>query len=99
MRNPGITITNPHTGTDTSVPWNGGTGMFGANGTFNGATIKLQHKVGATLIDLGDAASFAATGAVIFTTAAPELNVNVANGSNTQGMKGVVLPVNENKAY
>ena len=78
MRDPGLTFTNPASGSSTAVKWNGGTGMFAVQGTFNNATIKLQHQIGdgasAVWQDIGADATLA-SGSVLFTTSSPALQV------------------------
>ena len=93
----GKTFTNPASDSSTAVDWNGGTGMFAVAGTFSSATVKLQHKIGSTWVDIGSDASFTADGAVIFTTGATELNV--LNSAHTPSVTVTVLPVYENKAF
>ena len=92
----GKTFTDPGSGVSTSVDWNGSTGMFAVQGTFSGATIKLQHKLGGVWQDVGDDATLTASGATLFTTAATALQV--VNSSHTPSVTVVVEPVYENKA-
>ena len=48
----------------------GGKHLFAATGTFGGATIKLQHKVGGSFIDIPNA-SFTTDGSVIVESPLP----------------------------
>lgn len=99
----GKTITNPAQGTFTEIDWNGSTGMFAVAGSnFQSRTVKLQHKIGDTFVDIGSDASFTANGAVLFTTSASKLRVHVDNVSSGSPDLVVVIevkPVVENKAY
>ena len=97
----GKTITNPAQGSNTDIDWNGSTGMFAVGGSnFRSRTVKLQHKIGDTWVDIGAAASLTASGSALFTTASPLIRVNV-NGSGADALVAVVevKPVVENKAY
>ena len=101
MRDPGLTITNPAKGSNTDIAWNGSTGMFAVAGTdFKDQTVKLQHSIGGTFVDVGSDASFTANGAVLFTSASNTLRVNVS-GSGDPALVAVVevKPVADNKAY
>jgi hypothetical protein len=100
----GKTITNPAQATNTEVDWNGSTGMFAVAGSnFQSQTVKLQHKIGDTWVDIGSDASFTANGAVLFTTSASKVRVNVSWDTNSSPPDLVVVievkPVVENKAY
>tara|TARA_B100001123_G_scaffold339756_1_gene384865 strand:- start:207 stop:512 length:306 start_codon:yes stop_codon:yes gene_type:complete len=101
MRNPGKTITNPAQGSNTDIAWNGGTGMFGVAGSnYQSQTIKLQHDIGGTWVDVGSDASFTANGAVLFTTSSTALRVNVSTSGGAALVATVeVKPVYENKAF
>ena len=93
----GKTFTDPGSGTDTAVDWNGSTGMFAVQGSFSGAEIKLQHKLGAVWQDIGADATLTASGSTLFTTAATQLQV--VTGSHTGASVTVTVePVYENKA-
>lgn len=96
----GKTITNPAQGSDTDIDWNGSTGMFAVAGSdLRGTTVKLQHKIGDTWVDVGVDASFTTNGAVLFTTASPLVRVNIS-GAGVDDLVAVVevKPVFENKA-
>jgi hypothetical protein len=101
MRDPGLTFTNPSSGSSTAVKWNGGTGMFAVQGTFSSATIKLQHQIGdgasAVWQDIGADATLTESGSVLFTTSSTALQV--VNSAHTPSVTVSVLPVYENKAY
>tara|TARA_B100000902_G_scaffold392983_1_gene446392 strand:+ start:321 stop:626 length:306 start_codon:yes stop_codon:yes gene_type:complete len=97
----GKTITNPEQDSNTEIDWNGSTGMFAvAGGNFLSQTVKLQHKIGSTWVDIGSDASFTANGAVLFTTSASKVRVNVSSGGGSAlDVVVEVKPVVENKAY
>lgn len=70
---------------DTTVPdWNGRLGAFLAAGTFDGATVKLQHKIGSIWVDLGSDTTLTADGGGQFITPQSELRVNTSSvGAST----------------
>ncbi len=71
--------------------------MFAVQGSFSGAEIKLQHKLGAVWQDIGADATLTASGSTLFTTAATQLQV--VTGSHTGASVTVTVePVYENKA-
>ncbi len=74
--------------------------MFGVSGSnYQSQTIKLQHNIGGTWVDIGSDASFTANGAVLFTTSATQLRVNVSSSGGAALAAHVeVQPVYENKA-
>mgnify|MGYP003311228022 CR=1 FL=1 len=94
-------------GTDFTVKWHGGTGLFSAvvdpSGSFSG-TITLEHDVSASgetanYVALGPEATFTSNGQTIFTTAANTLRVNFSADINSDYYHIVVKPVNERSAY
>ena len=98
----GKTITNPAQNSNTEIDWNGSTGMFAVAGSnFQSQTVKLQHKIGDTWVDIGSDASFTANGAVLFTTSASKVRVSIDAVSGGADLVVVieVKPVVENKAY
>lgn len=71
------------TGT-TDVSWNGKLGAFLASGTFDGATVKLQHKIGSEWVDLGSDVTLSSAGGGQFITPQSELRVDLsAHGGST----------------
>ena len=70
---------------NTSVPdWNGRLGAFLAAGAFDGATVKLQHKIGSAWVDLGSDTTLTSDGGGQFITPQSELRVNTsAAGAST----------------
>lgn len=69
---------------NTAVDWNGKLGAFLASGTFDGATVKLQHKIGSTFVDLGADVTLTDVGGGQFITPQAELQINVADaGAST----------------
>jgi len=96
----GKTITNPAQGSNTEIDWNGSTGMFAVGGSnFRSQTVKLQHKIGDTWVDIGAAVSLTANGSALFTTASPLIRVNVSGSGDPLVAVVEVKPVVENKAY
>ena len=96
----GKTITNPAQGSLTEIDWNGSTGMFAAAGSdFQSQTVKLQHKVGDTWVDIGTDASFTGSAAVLFTTASSQVRVNISGSGDPLVAVVEVKTVAENKAY
>ena len=99
MKSYGKTITNPAQGSNTDIDWNGGTGMFAVTGSnYQSSTVKLQHKIGDTYLDIGSEATFTANGAILFTTSANNLRVAVDGSGSTLTAVVEVQPVYENKA-
>jgi|TARA_B110000495_G_C23034442_1_gene617229 hypothetical protein len=96
----GKTITNPAQGSNTDIDWNGSTGMFAVGGSnFRSQTVKLQHKVGDTWVDIGTDASFTASGGVLFTSSSSQVRVNVTGSGDPLVAVVEVKTVTENKAY
>jgi len=96
----GKTITNPAQGSNTDIDWNGSTGMFAVGGSnFRSQTVKLQHKIGDTWVDIGAAASLTASGSVLFTTSSTQVRVNVSGSGDPLVAVVEVKTVTENKAY
>ena len=74
--------------------------MFAVGGSnFRSQTVKLQHKVGDTWVDIGAAASLTASGSVLFTTASTQVRVNVTGSGDPLVAVVEVKTVTENKAY
>ena len=73
--------------------------MFAVSGSnFQSSTVKLQHKIGDTYLDIGNEANFTTNGATLFTTSANSLRVAVDGSGNTLAAVVEVQPVYENKA-
>lgn len=78
----------------TLVPdWNGRLGAFLVSGLFNGATVKLQHKIGAEWVDVGIDTSLSSSGGAQFITPQAELRVNVSGGGLGFGVTVIVKPL------
>lgn len=82
---------------DIDMTWNGSTGMFAVIGTFNGATIKLQHKLADTWVDIGPDVTYSAAGQQLFATSASELRVSLSSAPTDVDI--IVAPVKDNKAF
>lgn len=78
--------------TDLST-WNGRLGAFLVSGTFDGATVKLQHKVGSVYVDLGPDTTLTSDGGGQFITPQNNLRVNVSGGSGSIDVDVVVKPL------
>jgi hypothetical protein len=79
---------------DTLVPdWNGRLGAFLVAGTFDGATVKLQHKIGSTWVDLGSDTTVTADGGGQFITPQAELRVNVSSAGASTSVTVQVKPL------
>ena len=91
---------NPAQGSNTDIDWNGSTGMFAVGGSnFRSQTVKLQHKIGDTYVDIGSDASFTASGGILFTTSSSQVRVNVSGSGDPLVAVVDVKAVTENKAY
>lgn len=79
---------------ETAVPdWNGRLGAFLASGTFDGATAKLQHKVGDEWVDLGIDTTLSSSGGAQFITPQSKLRVSVAGGGASVSITLIVKPL------
>jgi hypothetical protein len=79
---------------DTVVPdWNGRLGAFLAAGTFDGATVKLQHKIGSTWVDLGSDTTLTSDGGGQFITPQSELRVNTSSAGASTSITIIVKPL------
>ena len=72
--------------------------MFAVQGTFAGATLTLQHKIGAVWQDIGADATLTASGSTLFTTSATQLQVTETGGTGAS-ITVTVTPTYENKAF
>lgn len=78
----------------TVVPdWNGRLGAFLVSGTFDGATAKLEHKIGSEWVALGVDATRTASGGAQFMTPQDELRVTVSGGGSSLSITAVVKPL------
>jgi hypothetical protein len=80
------------TGT-TDVSWNGKLGAFLASGTFDGATVKLQHKIGSEWVDLGSDVTLSSAGGGQFITPQSELRVDLASHGASTSITVAVKPL------
>jgi len=79
---------------ETLVPdWNGRLGAFLASGTFDGATVKLQHKIGAEWVDVGIDTTLSSSGGAQFITPQSDLRVSVSGGGAGLSVTILVKPL------
>jgi hypothetical protein len=79
---------------ETLVPdWNGRLGAFLAAGVFDGATVKLQHKIGAEWVDVGIDTTLSSSGGAQFITPQSELRVSVSGGGAGLSVTALVKPL------
>ncbi len=79
---------------ETLVPdWNGRLGAFLVSGTFDGAIVKLQHKIGAEWVDVGIDTSLSSSGGAQFITPQAELRVSVSGGGAGVSVTVIVKPL------
>lgn len=82
------------TNSTVAVPdWNGRLGAFLVSGTFDGATVKLQHKIGAEWVDLGADVTVSSSGGGQFITPQSELRVSVSGGGASLSVNAQVKPL------
>ncbi len=82
------------TNSTVAVPdWNGRLGAFLVSGTFDGATVKLQHKIGAEWVDLGADVTVSSSGGGQFITPQSELRVSVSGGGASLSVTILVKPL------
>lgn len=93
----GTTSLDVTTADDIDMTWNGSTGMFAVIGTFNSSTIKLQHQLASTFVDIGEDAIFTDDNQVLFTTSASKLRVSISSAPTNVDI--IVAPVADNKAH
>jgi len=80
------------TGT-TDVTWNGKLGALLASGTFDGATVKLQHKIGSNWVDLGPDVTLTSAGGGQFITPQSELRVDLSSHGASTSVTVAVKPL------
>ena len=75
-------LLNNAAATGSGTAWTGGTGVFAASGTFNGATVKLQFlgPDGSTWIDVGTDTNLAAAGGALFILPAVQIRAAITGG-------------------
>ena len=78
------------------TPHNGKTNAFLVSGDFGGGTVKLQHRVGSTYVDIGPETTLTADGGGLFTSPVSDINVAVvgADGSPSLDVKVIIKPIN-----
>lgn len=87
-----LTLLSNATATGSAATWRGGKGTFMAEGTFNGATIKLQQKsANGTWIDVGGAVSFNTNDQAEFDIPAGQIRAAVSGGSSPTGLYAYAL--------
>ena len=78
---------------NTTVDWNGKLGAFLASGTFDGATAKLQHKIGSDWVDLGSDVTLTSAGGGQFITPQSELRVDLSSHGSSTSVTVAVKPL------
>jgi hypothetical protein len=78
---------------NTTVDGNGKLSAFLASGTFGGATVKLQHQVGANWVDLGTETTLTEAGGAQFITPQGSLRVNVSSAGGSTSVTVIVKPI------
>ena len=73
--------------------WNGRLGAFLASGDFDGATVKLQHKIGAEWVDVGIDTTLSSSGGGQFITPQANLRVSVSGGNGSPSVTIIVKPL------
>lgn len=87
MSNPAVTLLDNASATGDSVVWPGGSGAFTAEGTFDGATVKLQMKTrNGSWLSVGTETELTSEGAGGFTLPAGEIRAEVSGGSSPTGL-------------
>lgn len=82
-------------------PGTGGLMAFFVEGTFDGATVKLQHRINNSwytggspgYVDVGTDTTLTAAGGGLFVSPFSELAVNVASAGGSTNVKVVIKPV------
>jgi len=84
------------TTTPAVTPHNGKTNAFLVSGAFAGGTVKLQHKIGSTYVDIGPDTTLTANGGGLFTSPVSDIAVAVtgADGSPAFDVQVVIKPIN-----
>lgn len=82
MKNRTLTLLSNASATGSAVAWPGGRGMFSAEATFGGGTVKLQYKsFNGTWIDVGTSVTLTANGIAGFELPMCEIRANVATAT------------------
>lgn len=84
------------TTTPAITPHNGKTNAFLVSGAFAGGTVKLQHKIANTYVDVGPDTTLTANGGGLFTSPVSDLRVSVsgATGSPSFDVDVIIKPIN-----
>jgi hypothetical protein len=78
----------------TAVPdWNGRLGAFLVSGTFDGATVKLEHQIGSEWVSLGVDTTVTSSGGAQFITPQDQLRVTVSGAGGSTNITVVVKPL------
>ena len=72
---------------------NGKTNGFLVAGTFDGATVKLQQKIGTDWVDVGSRTTLTTDGGGLFTTPVSNLRVNVSGAGSNFDVTVVIKPI------
>ena len=80
--------TTPAVSTGTGTP----SGFFVA-GTFDGATVSLEQKIGTSWAALGEDTTLTSDGGGLFTTPLSDIRANVTGAGSTFSVKVVIKPI------
>jgi len=72
---------------------NGKPSAFMVAGTFNSATVKLQHLIGSTYVDLGAETTLTTNGGGLFVTPASSLRIVISGATSGFTVTVVVKPI------
>ena len=76
------TLLSNASATGSAASWGGGRGVFTAEGTWGGGTVKLQFKTAnGTWVDYGSATTLTANGSGVFELPACEIRAHVATAT------------------
>ena len=80
--------TNPAVNIGTGTP----SGFFVA-GTFDGATVSLEQRIGGTYVALGNDTTLTGNGGGLFTTPLSDLRINVTGAGSSFSVTVVIKPI------
>jgi len=74
-------------------PHNGKTNAFLVAGTFDGASISLQHKIGEVWVDVGENTTLTDDGGGLFTTPVSNIRVSVQGAGPSIDVQVIIKPI------